>query len=363
MTEAEDEIYRKLQLHLDKMPVGFPVAENGADIRVLKAFFTPEEANFATFLNFFPSTTKDIWRRVKRKLGMSLEETTDMLEHMKKKGLLYWGENPKTGDQLYLNAPFAIGFYEFALHHLDKERVEAFEAYIDTFIDEFFSTGIPQVRTIPIEAAITPELGVMAYDEVYKLLDRMKEPFAVATCVCTQEREILGKKCTHDLTERCMVNSRWFIKNRNAREITREEARALLKQAQDDGLVIQPGNYKRNDFFCLCCGCCCGILTNVRKLDKPAKFVATNHYSEVDPDTCVACGTCMDRCPMEAITIDDVASINLDRCIGCGVCIPSCPEEAIHLRRKEHIRELPESKMDMFSKMMQKKNEIRKVAN
>jgi len=362
MTETEDEIYRKLQQHLDTLPVGFPAKEDGADIRVLKAFFTPEEAKFATFLDFFPSKAKDIWRHVKRKLGMSLEETEKMLISMRDKGLIYHGKD-SSGTPLYLNAPLAIGFFEFAIDNLNKEKVEALEEYIDTFMEEFFSTGIPQVRTIPINAAVTSDTGIMPYDEVWNLFEQMPGPFAVAPCVCVQEREVLGHKCEHDLTERCLTNSSWYVEQGHAREITKEEARALVKKAQTDGLVVQPGNYKRADWFCLCCKCCCGIISNVIKLEKPAQLLATNHYSVVDEGACQACGTCVDLCPMDAINLDDFASINLDRCIGCGVCIPACPAEAITLKRKETVTEPPENRMDMFGKMMKKKNELRKAQN
>ncbi|HUX99353.1 MAG TPA: 4Fe-4S binding protein [Candidatus Deferrimicrobium sp.] len=360
MAETDEDIYRKLQKHLDSMPIGFPATENGAEIRVLKAFFTPEEAKFATFLRFFPETAKTIWRRIKKTMDLSLEETQAMLKSMDDKGLLLHDSDPESGETLYLNAPLAIGFYEFSINNLDKKKVEAIEGYFETFMKEFFLTGIPQMRTIPIDAAITPDMGVMAYDEVWNIFDQMKGPFAVAPCICVQEREILGRKCEHELTERCMTNSRWYIRHGHAREITKEEARSILKKAQEDGLVVQPGNFKRSDFFCLCCGCCCGILTNLKKLEKPAQLVATNHYSEVDPNNCTACATCMDRCPMDAITVEDVAVVNRDRCIGCGVCISTCPADAIHLRRKAQLIEPPENLMDMYKKIMTKKTELRK---
>jgi hypothetical protein len=48
--EQEDTIYRKLQQHLDEMPIGFPEAESGSDIDLLRILFTPIEAKIATFL-------------------------------------------------------------------------------------------------------------------------------------------------------------------------------------------------------------------------------------------------------------------------------------------------------------------------
>jgi hypothetical protein len=38
---AEAVTYRKLQEHLDKMPVGYPATKSGVEINLLKAIFTP----------------------------------------------------------------------------------------------------------------------------------------------------------------------------------------------------------------------------------------------------------------------------------------------------------------------------------
>ena len=47
---------------------------------------------------------------------------------------------------------------------------------------------------------------------------------------------------------------------------------------------------------------------------------------------CIACGTCIEGCPMEAISfIDERASIADDKCIRCYCCHEICPEEAIGL--------------------------------
>ncbi|MDR3075214.1 MAG: 4Fe-4S binding protein [Candidatus Methanoplasma sp.] len=44
---------------------------------------------------------------------------------------------------------------------------------------------------------------------------------------------------------------------------------------------------------------------------------------------CVACGACVDVCPQDAITVDDVAVIDKDKCVDCGACIDECPSDAI----------------------------------
>ncbi len=51
----------------------------------------------------------------------------------------------------------------------------------------------------------------------------------------------------------------------------------------------------------------------------------------VDPEKCIACGVCINRCPTDAITedTDGKAVINPDLCIACGICANVCPVGAI----------------------------------
>jgi len=47
-------------------------------------------------------------------------------------------------------------------------------------------------------------------------------------------------------------------------------------------------------------------------------------------DKCTACGTCMDTCPVEAISEGDPKYvIDPDTCVECGQCVDACPVEAI----------------------------------
>ena len=53
--------------------------------------------------------------------------------------------------------------------------------------------------------------------------------------------------------------------------------------------------------------------------------------AKVNADECVGCGTCVDDCPSEAISMNDndIAVINADECTDCGACVDACPTEAI----------------------------------
>ncbi len=45
-------------------------------------------------------------------------------------------------------------------------------------------------------------------------------------------------------------------------------------------------------------------------------------------ENCVACGTCLPECPVDAIEEGTPYKIN-DNCIDCGSCEPVCPVNAI----------------------------------
>ena len=55
MANKEDNIYRDLQKHMDKLSVGFPVTESGIEIRVLKHLFTPNEVDQSRKRKFLKS--------------------------------------------------------------------------------------------------------------------------------------------------------------------------------------------------------------------------------------------------------------------------------------------------------------------
>jgi len=293
MNEKDLDVYRELQKHLDTMPVGFPATKSGLELRVLQFIFTPEEAQLATKLKYQPEPLKKICRRVK-KTGISMEELEQKLDIMYKKGAINFGKRIEGDEEIkyYGCAPFAIGFYEFQLNRMTKEFTKDAREYIKTVFvkDEYNKTGIPQLRTIPIEQSIDYELYISSYDEFRSVIENIGEPIAVSECICRKGMALLGHPCEKtNLHESCFTfrtAAKVRIDQDLAREITKEEALEILKKNEEDGLVLQPSNSQRPFVMCTCCGCCCDLLISQKKLVEPAQFFATNFYAEVDPDLC-----------------------------------------------------------------------------
>ncbi len=50
-------------------------------------------------------------------------------------------------------------------------------------------------------------------------------------------------------------------------------------------------------------------------------------------EDCIACGTCLDECPVSAIVEGDIFKIDGEACTDCGTCADVCPTDAIHPKK------------------------------
>lgn len=49
----------------------------------------------------------------------------------------------------------------------------------------------------------------------------------------------------------------------------------------------------------------------------------------IDTNKCVACGGCIDLCPVVAISmINDTVTIDNEKCTACTICVKVCPMRA-----------------------------------
>ncbi|MBU4054540.1 MAG: 4Fe-4S binding protein, partial [Proteobacteria bacterium] len=324
-----EDIYVRLRSFLDALPGGFPATDSGVEIKILKKLYTPEQAELTLKLKNEPEEISSIAGRV----GMTEAEAAAMLEEMAQNGVIY--RVRRDGRALYQAFQFLVGIYEFQLKNLDLEFSELFEAYLPYFGMSMASVKTGQLRRIPVGSVIETKTAVAPYNNVRELI-KGKDFIAVQQCICRKEQGLLGHPCDFP-GETCLGFgdfARFYVDNGMGRQIDHAEVLRILDMAEEKGLVVSPTNAQNIDFICLCCSCCCPGLRFGKMMERPGDSMDTAYVSTIDSELCTACGTCVDRCPMDAIKLDDVAEIIDGRCIGCGVCIPTCPVEAISLEDK-----------------------------
>lgn len=354
----ENDVFRHLQQHLDRLPIPFPATQSGVELRLLKKLFTVEEAEVALNLSAIPERISRIHKRFKNK-KRSIKNLEEVLSRMFKKGAIRGVRDRKNQNQfLYSKMPLAIGMFEAQVDQITGEMAEDFFEYEEeAFADAMLNSKTKQMRTIPLNIKIDPDFHVSNYDDITKIIKNSTGPFAVMNCVCKQAKDEIGKSCTAtEERETCILleGGVEFAKNLGVgREISREETLQLITKAKKIGLVLQPENNQHPNFVCCCCGCCCGVLTAAKLYDRPAEFLHSNYFAEVDPEKCELCKKCLERCQMDAINrVNGHMGINLDRCVGCGACIPTCKERAIKLIMKEEETVPPKDTKDMYKKIM-----------
>ena len=348
----DDDLYRALQRHLDRMPVPYPATESGVELRILRRLFPPEDARLALLLSMIPESLAAIHRRAGRQTDRAA--LAESLDRMAERGLIL--RVAARGDALYGTAPFAVGFYEAQINRLTADLQGDVEQYADEAFGEAFWAQTPQLRTVPVNQPIPFERVVGRYDDMRAFVRASPGPFAVMDCICQQGKDLVGKPCrqTHD-REHCLtigMAAESMAGRGVARFITKEETLGFLDRADREGLLVEPQNTQDPLFICCCCGCCCGVLTTAKKLPRPASFFATNYHATVDAAACNLCLACETRCQMGAVAVvDGAAAVDLGRCIGCGLCVTTCPTEALRLVAKPDPQAPPKDTPRLYARM------------
>ncbi len=357
----ENSVYPALQEHLDRQAVGFPATRAGAELRFLQLVFTPDEARLALNLSYRPTTMQEIMKAASPPMTspqMSPERVRELLDGMASKGAIGWKQTG--GADLWFLMPLVIGMYEGQDGKVRPEFQAVVEEYMATreWGTALLAAAPSQMRTVPVGIEVPVRNHVASYDQIRAIVENASGPFAVLPCVCREAAAWKGNRCRKTTrTETCLgfgETAAMVLKRKHGREITREEVISILRDNEKDGLVLQPSNARDPVFVCSCCGCCCGMLGMQKRLPHPLAFWTTNFHAVVHPDACTGCGTCAERCQVNAVAVtprSGTAVVDLNRCIGCGVCTATCASEAIRLEKNAAETVPPASPEELYDRI------------
>jgi len=341
---------------------GNPIFQaNDTLVELLQTLLNEDQVNF--LLNF--RKPKLTFQELKERTGMNDVNLMEMLNSLMDNGFLMDEPIENTNVMEYRLLPPIADTFEYSLVKFDrpveqkkklariyekmfKEAIELTQTNYEGLLPIFKDKMPIFARIIPIEKELTaPQEKVLPLHQASKIIDE-QDIISVSECPCKLERTLLGDPCkTSSDRFRCFHfgnMGRYFIEHDLGKPISKEEAKKILKEAEEEGLVHKTFHDdfsldKKENSICNCCKCCC-ILFQSYYRGIFAFHTLTSYIARIDESKCVGCGICVEKCPIEAVSlINGIAHNDEHKCIGCGVCVHHCPEGARTLERTE-LREI-----------------------
>ena len=342
------DIYLRLIERLNKNLVKFPPIEPVQDF--VKLLFDEKQAALGAG---FPMGAHSL-RDLRKVLAQETDDLESLLDQMEADGLIYSSATPG-GEKAYSLVPWIPGLFEHQFlkgEETEKSRkvAQLYTEIMDTLgpaIAESYKKPSPpgkdifQLRTLAVEEELPNDIHMATWEQISTILDQEKS-FAAGMCMCREIKRINGDPCKIEgvPTDTCVYFGEYadyMVAHEYCRRLTKQELQDLVQTCRNHGLVPNINNWQGDNIvMCNCCGCCCTFLNEVKSFGKNSRRqVRSNFIAQVDMDSCIGCGTCVDICQVNALTMDDDETATVDDayCIGCGNCVLQCPTDSLSLRR------------------------------
>lgn len=160
------------------------------------------------------------------------------------------------------------------------------------------------MHVIPVEEAIQADNQSVSVEFISHWLKKY-DKLSVGICTCRKQQrmrgegsgEIEGEYCIGlgDLAEYC-------VDRHMGRYITYDEAMEIVQRAERKGYVHQITNIDGSDKIVGLCNCAPGVCNAIRtsQLYNTPNMSASAYRAHVDKTKCVACGKCVEVCPVGA---------------------------------------------------------------
>ena len=365
-----DYVYEKLREAIQLRGGSMPALDCPEFYALVEYLFSPQEAELAIGLPISAASTDEI----SSKLSKHREELYKMLEAMADKGLIYTFDRDNV--RYYSLLPLLPGVFEmqFLSGAVDQRAIRLAHLFDDYFhaLEQISSKSnlksipFPMARVITIEKEIPEAFEIHTYDKVSEYINNA-EYIAVGTCYCRHHGELLGRPCTKP-KDVCMgfgPDARYISERKFGRLVTKEEARAILRRTEEAGLVHCSSNMSKYiQFICNCCTCHCGILQSMKKYNLKGSAAVSGFISVLEQESCIACGDCIERCPMEALALNnDHLIFNDILCIGCGLCSSACPTGALRLEPRNNAPVPPRDWRQLNTSLISALNKLELTQN
>lgn len=189
-------------------------------------------------------------------------------------------------------------------------------------------------RVIPVEQSIRAQQWVLPGAQALELV-RGAGSVALTSCQCRGHYQ----RCSNPL-DVCLILDEAaddWVREGRARHVTRDEAAAALRLADEHGLVHLAIYCPEHRVYavCSCCSCCCHDLQFLRLYGRGDLIARSEYLADTNDDKCSYCGVCVDRCVFGARTMRGGRMVfRSEKCYGCGLCATVCSMDATGMVRR-----------------------------
>ena len=367
------DIYHSLAEHLRDLIMGYPYNEALTDL--LKETYSPVEARVALAIpnDLAPLEVVDL-ATIASRCDLPRSTVAEALQSLAGRNMLY-SRPTATGEEGYALLQVGYGLPQtfFWAGQTDEKAQRMAKLVLNYFSVPTTQKVYGDVPTksfkyTPANVSVNVEMqGVMPNEQMGPIVDASTK-IAVAHCPCRMSAKILGRTDCHHSLEVCIKYDElavFVIDKGLAREISKDEALAILAASEKEGLVHMVDNAQGQiKHTCNCCGHYCWNVGIIRRRKIPRDMLMAVYFiRETELDECIGCGSCADVCPVDAVVMaDERPEVDTNWCIGCGVCAVSCPAGVISIKRRLEGR-APESFADLHNRIKQEKEAAENADN
>ncbi len=251
--------------------------------------------------------------------GLDEKTLEERLEKASWTGLLEWNYENDAHEKQWVLPMFVPGSAEFSNMNQDllKEHPEMgrFFERMSRLPLEGLTHMVPPggagigMHVIPVEEAIGMEQEAIGLEKISYWLDKYEGKYAKSPCSCRLSRKTYDEGCADDPEGWCIAvgdMADYVVEtNKGGEYITREEALAIFKQAEDNGFVHQITNIDGENKIFAICNCNVNVCYALRtsQLFNTPNMSRSAYVAHVTAEDCVACGKCVESCPAGAVKL------------------------------------------------------------
>lgn len=250
-----------------------------------------------------------------RRTGRSVEDTREIVHDLRFIGIIEQNRSKDPDRHKQYELPiFVPGSAEFMMMQDAVTDAHPEMATFFNLMTQLPLGGITQMvppggagvgmHVIPVEKAISMENQSADVEHLSRWID-MYDKFGISECSCRKQQSMRGEGSGEIRGNYCIGigDMAEYMDDRGiGHYVSKEEVYEILERAERHGYVHQITNIDGSGKIVAICNCAPGVCNALRtsQLYNTPNLSASAYRAHVDSDKCVACGKCVEVCPVGA---------------------------------------------------------------